>query len=129
MPPEQAKPSAVNAGLSCAAAGVTGLTIALLAALGASFLFVAPVLIEAFADFDTELPALTAQIVSLPRTPVTVGLLVLAVLLVVKDVALRRFPAVALVIGLLVLLAAGAAAAVMVIALFLPYVSMMQSVV
>jgi type II secretory pathway component PulF len=101
---------------------------AVLALLGiaAVDLFIVPNFGDMFADFDTEMPQVTILVMQAPRIAVVVTAILLAGLLVVKEIYLRSI-AVKVVINLAALLLAAGAVVVLIFSLFMPLIKIMES--
>lgn len=121
--PGQARASGFLQGASIALCALAGL--ALLVDAGAMVLVV-PQFVEMFADYEIQLPGLTALILNVSPVvgpAVAAGLIAI---LIAKELLVRKVPAVTLVVNAIFLLLGLAWGAVMALGLFLPMVYLMQ---
>lgn len=80
-----------------------------------------------FEDFDTAMPSLTLLVIN-ARIPITIGFVVLAVALVIKEIALNHRRKLTLMINLAFLVATGMVLAICSFGLVTPLITTMQSV-
>ncbi|MEM6333567.1 MAG: hypothetical protein AAF823_09545 [Planctomycetota bacterium] len=125
-PPQKPSPAMLIAAV--AAHATTGFAVLALLAIAAFFAFVAPRFTDIFADFDTELPAVTSAVIAFSG-PITGLLIAVAALgLALFAIVFRNRPGLVAAASIFALLAALLAGAIAALALFLPMVKLTQSV-
>ena len=89
-------------------------------------LYVPAQVVQAYDDFDAELPGITMAVLNLGSTACALVIGVIALALLVKELLIKK-PAVKLVINVIFLVLALVQVGVFVVAMFLPMLNLMQS--